>query len=155
MIDSNTISAALKAKLVASGLVRDVAIHDVADFDSALESLRAATSSLAVIVSTGEEVTHQLVSGLNFPMSAEIAGMYSVFVSARATNRKPEDAAATGLAVKDQILALLMWDDLGVAGLLVLPQSVDPVRIEIEGAPASGRTAWKLDILCRQQLSPE
>jgi hypothetical protein len=151
MLPTAHILDALENYLTGLGLFDRISRHHAADLAEALEILRDPATKVCFLVAGQDTIEHQLLDDYNAPLRAEIRSEVSLLISA-------QDATYTGsgtaevLPLKDHILSLLMWDNCNLPGLLCLPRSCEPLRIEWDDAPAA--TAWQLTLDMRQTLNP-
>lgn len=151
MIPTTRILNALETHITNLGLFDRVARHHAADLAAALEALRDPAAKLCFIVPGTDTIEHKLMDDFNAPLRAEIRCEAQLLVSAQDAAYGPSGTGDV-LPLKDHLISLLMWDNLGIPGLLALPQSCEPLRIEWDDAPA--RTAWQLTILLRHTIHP-
>lgn len=151
MIPTAHILTAMESHLIALGLFDRVGRHTAADLAEALEILRDPAAKVCFVVGGSDTIEHRLMEDYNAPMRAEIRSEVQLLISA-------QDATYSGsgtsevLPLKDHLTALLMWDNLGVPGLICLPRTCEPLRIEWDDAPAA--TAWQLTCEIRQRINP-
>lgn len=150
MIPTATILEALKAYVTSLGLFDRVEAHDAADLSDAIESLRDPAAKVCFLIPGRDSLEHQIMEE-NIPMHSELRSQVQVLISSQDASYT-HGGEETTLPLKDHLLALLMWEDLGQPGLLTLPTSCEPLRVEWDDAPA--RSAWQLDLECRQTLTP-
>ncbi len=150
MISTLAIQDALADVLLASALADRVSTHKDPDLDKALEALRDAPSSLLVIVPGADTIVHQLTPGFNFAEQAEISSSFEVLITERdlamSLSGDPD-----GITLKDAVIDLLMWHDLGITGLICLPTSCEPMNLQFSNG--RGREAWKLTLTLRQLVT--
>lgn len=153
MISTTQIRDALAAKLTAAKLFEKVMCHSDSNLGAALEHLRDNPSSIAVIVPGADRFDHKFDPDDEgtAPVRAEWFCAFDIVFSGRRLD-KNETGDPKTLEAKDAALNLLFWDDLGVNGLIVLPQVCEPLAIEFENG--SGREAWKLTADLRQLIQP-
>lgn len=149
MIPTATIRAALLRQLEASGLFKKVIAFSTADISEALENLRSHPDSLAVIVPSSDDWSHDLTEDDNTPLRAEVRNKFEILVSSRELSART-DGALDCVTLKDQTAAALLWAALGIPGLLCLPLSAEPMLIEFD--ERRGREAWKITLEIRQQI---
>lgn len=150
MISSATIQAALFANLADSGLFERVITALDADLESALDNLRDSPVSLAVITPGADTITHDLMDGTNQPLVSKIRSRCEIIIATRRLDMAPTGDPAI-LTLKDSVLARLLWDSLGVPGLLCLPAFCEPIVLQF--ADGTGREAWKLTLDLRQLIT--
>lgn len=150
MIKTSEIRSALETFITATGLVEKVKTFNVADLSAALEKLRSAGDSLAVIVPSRDGWTHTMaLEDENLPARAEVRNELEILLTARDL-RHGDDGAETTVDLKDHLCAALLWSDLAVPGLLCLPLEAEPMVIELD--ERRGREAWKITLEVRQQI---
>lgn len=149
MIPTLTIQTALAANLRESLLVDAVSTHTDPDLGKALEALRDAPDSLVVIVPGADTIKHDLTPGSNSPEYAELSSAFELLITSRDLAMGPSGDPAA-LDLKDAIIARLMWDSLGIDGLLCLPALCDPFTVVFDNG--RGREAWKLSLVIRQLI---
>ena len=150
MIPTETILAALEAYLTATGLFDRVSRHHAADLPAALEALRDPSRKLCFIVPAADTWEHALLDPGNMPLRSELRCAVQLLITSQSVAYATTGDPAT-LPLKDHLLAALLWDNLSHPGLLTLPQTCEPLRIEWDDAPA--RTAWQLTIEIRQTIA--
>ena len=150
MITTLKIIAALQAVLEKSGLAERVELFNDPDVGKAIEALRDAPGSLAVIVPGADTIQHTLTPGFNFAEYAEISGEITLLITARDLAMQP-GGNTDGITLKDAVMELLMWHTLAIPGLLCLPAATEPMVIVYDSG--RGREAWKLSLVIRQILS--
>lgn len=148
MIPATTIHTALVRDLQATGLLDRVERAAQDDLTAALAGLRDSSETVAILIPTGEELDHQLLPDDNTPLRSEIKTRMSLLV----TGENPARASNAGddLPLKDLLLTRLLWADLSIPGLILLPLSTEPVRLEFDGGAA--RDAWRIDLEAREIL---
>lgn len=152
MIRNKSIREALVAVLQSSGLFETVIAFQAADLNAALETLRDSPDSVAIVVPSRNSWEHQMiVEEENIPVRAESRAEFEILVTLRELAHGGDGAAAT-VDLMDDLSARLLWSDLAVPGLRCLPQSAEPMVIEID--ENRGREAWKLTAEIRQSIFP-
>lgn len=153
MISTTQIRDALAAKLKAANLFEKVMCHSDSNLGEALKHLRDNPSSIAVVVPGADKFDHKFDPDDegSAPVRAEWLCSFDILFSGRQLDKRETGDPKT-LETKDDALNLLFWDDLGVEGLLVLPQTCEPLAIEFENG--AGREAWKLTADLRQLIQP-
>lgn len=149
MIPTATIRAALLRQLEASGLFKKVIAFSTADISEALENLRSHPDSLAVIVPSSDDWSHDLTEDDNTPLRAEVRNKFEILVSSRELSART-DGSPDCVALKDETASALIWSYLGVPNLICLPLSAEPMIIEFD--ERRGREAWKITLETRYRI---
>lgn len=151
MISTATISAALQAAILATGLFDKAVTHPISDLAGAMETARTSGDAMAVVVAGPDEWTHVVDEEDNTPIRSECRNTFEVLVTARDL-RHGTDGVPNATELKDALHEALLWDDLGNSELVCLPQGAEPIVIEKDGS--RGREAWKMTFEIRQQILP-
>lgn len=151
MIPTAHILAALETYITALGLFDRVSRHTAADLAEALELLRDPAAKVCILVAGPDTLEHRLMDDYNAPLRAEMRSEVQLLISAHDATYSGSGTAEV-LPLKDHLLSLLMWETCGLPGLLCLPRSCEPLRIEWDDAPAAA--AWQLTLDLRQTLNP-
>ena len=149
MIATLAIQTALAAFLRDSLLVDAVTTHTDPDLGNALEALRDTPDSLIVIVPGADTIKHDLTPGSNSPEFAELSCAFELLITSRDLAMGPSGDPAA-LELKDAVIARLMWDSLGIDGLLCLPTTCEPFTVVFDAG--RGRESWKLSLVVRQLI---
>lgn len=150
MIPAATIHAALEGTLRASGLLDRVERCAQDDLSAALADIRDSSETIAILIPMGEEITHQTLPDDNTPLRAEIRSKLALLVTGGNLSRTSQ--GGEDLPVKDALLALLMWEDLGIPSLITFPTATEPLRVEFDGG--SSRDAFRIDLEFRRIIIP-
>jgi hypothetical protein len=148
MIPTLTIRDALVDKLKGSELFESVISHSDADLNAALEHLRDSPSSIAVVVPGEDRFEHEFYPGTNQPLRTEVKNGFELLISARDLSMR-EDGVQDSLSFKDQVTALLLWDDLSVENLICMPMLCEPMILTFGEQNTKGREAWKITLEMR------
>lgn len=126
--------------------------HHEDNIDTALETLRVPHSRLAIVIPGPTTIRHQLLDGDdNTPLRAELTTEANLLFTERDLAHGTGGAPAI-LPLKDILLARLMWDNLGIAGLLTLPDIAEPIQIAYEDGHRLD--AWRMRIEIRTTILP-
>lgn len=149
MVPTLQIQTALLATLRASGLLEKVMAHADADLGAALTHLRDHPGSLAVAVPGADTFEHQFEGDDPQPVRTELKCNFDLILSGRQLDKRETGDPRT-LTLKDAVIELLLWNNLGIAGITCLPTICEPLAIEFENG--KGREAWKLNLDFRQLI---
>lgn len=151
MTPTLVIVRAVEQTIRALGLFDRVEIVQPIDLDEALDSLRDPAPRICFVVPAADDIDHTTLPDLNIPMRAEVKSGVELLISHH--DAAYSTAGSTDiLPLKDHVLLALMWADLGITGLLALPEHAEPLRIEWADAPAIH--AWKLRLQVRSLITP-
>ncbi len=152
MIPTLAIRDALIEKLKSYAPLETVIAHSDTDLGAALEHLRAAPNSLAVVVPGEDLFEHEFIPGTNIPQRTEIKNLFEVLISDRELSMR-QDGAPGSLTFKDSVVALLLWDTLGVTGLICMPIHCEPMIVTFDEKNTKGREAWKITLEMRHTIT--
>lgn len=131
-------------------LFESVAARSTADLEDALEDLRDTPDTMAVVVPGEDEWIHEVLPD-SFCVRSESRNRFELLVAARDLDMGA-DGVDLAAAVKDHVTDSLLWSDLGIEGLLLLPLSAQPVLLERDGR-VRGRECWRITLEARRILS--
>lgn len=149
MIPTLAILEAARATIEGLNAFDRVTIHPQADFATAFESLRDSSRKLCFLAPGSDSFENFVVETFNIFERSEMRSEVHIIASTQspsyATTGDPD-----ALTLKDNLIAALLAVNLGIPGLLVIPKTCEPLRLEWDDAPA--RFAWQLTLECRQTL---
>lgn len=147
MIPTTLILDALERTVSNTGLFDRVSRHHGADLVEALDALRDPAAKICFLVPGADAWEHTLLDDSHAPIRAILTCEVQLLISAHDASYAPS-GTIEALPLKDHLQSLLCWENLGIPGLLTLPATCEPLRIEWDDAPA--RTAWQLTLTIRQ-----
>lgn len=150
MIPTSDIRAALHARIVELGLFEEVRVFSEADLANALDHIRHHQASLCLIAPGEDEWLHELLDD-NTPIHAEVRNRFELLVTAKDLDAR-EDGVPSCVDLKDQLCDELLWNSLGIAQLIALPQSAELV-IVTDDDHRRGREAWQITLETRYRLN--
>lgn len=151
MIASESIVAALVTKLKGLSLFDRVERCAIDGLEDVLKDLRDSSESIAIVIQGETAFEYEFEEGTNVPLNTDVRDAASLHFLGSNLERKAAGDDAEALPIKDQLIAELLWDDLGLANLITLPQVAEPVTVQWDNG--STRAGHKIDLQFRQLLS--
>lgn len=152
MIRTKAIREALIESLKQSGLFESVTAFNVIDLSQALQTLRDSPDSMAMVVPARTTYDHEVIAEMDesMPIRCESRAEFEILLTLRDLSHG-DGGALECVDIMDDLSESLIWSNLGVPGLLCLPQNTEPFVIEIDDR--RGREAWKLQVEIVQQIT--
>ncbi|MCC6356908.1 MAG: hypothetical protein IT577_23730 [Verrucomicrobiae bacterium] len=154
MIATAQLIAALETRVRELALFDRVQLSWEPDLAASLEEFRILERSVCLVVPGGEDWTHELEG--DEPVFSSLRQEFSLLVSDRDLGTPGRGAAALrdageagAVAAKDRLMRELLFDNLGIDGLLVLIRSADPISLRFDDPSARGRLAWAIELEIR------